>query len=102
MRPIQTYDLRQRPALTSLQLVHTGEVTGSIPIPPSATIRPRDRPVTFTQKVCLELGTSRTIKTLLSQVRNTFHVRRAAHPPDPDEKTGLDTDEQHHRLDRCR
>jgi hypothetical protein len=28
MRPIQAYDLRQRPASTSMQLVHTEEIIG--------------------------------------------------------------------------
>jgi hypothetical protein len=34
-RPNQAYDLRQRPALTYMLLVHTEEVTGSIPASPT-------------------------------------------------------------------
>jgi hypothetical protein len=40
MRSAQTYDLRQRPALTSVLLVHTEEVTGSIPVSPTQVSRP--------------------------------------------------------------
>ena len=35
IRPGQTYELRQRPVLTFLPLVHTEEVTGSIPVSPT-------------------------------------------------------------------
>ena len=43
MRPTQTYDLRQRPASTAMKLVHTEEVTGSIPVSPT-DVRPAQRP----------------------------------------------------------
>ena len=35
MPPKQALDLRQRPPSTSMQLVHTEEVTGSIPVSPT-------------------------------------------------------------------
>src|SRR5580700_5216611 len=35
IRPQQTCELRQRPVLTSMPLVHTKEVTGSIPVSPT-------------------------------------------------------------------
>ena len=37
IRPAQAYDLHQRPALTSVLLVHTEEVTGSIPVSPTSS-----------------------------------------------------------------
>jgi len=48
MQPIQAYDLRQRPASISMQLVHTEEVTGSIPVSPtqlSGRVRSWNRPI---------------------------------------------------------
>jgi hypothetical protein len=35
IRPVQAFELRQRPRSTSMQLVHTEEVTGSIPVSPT-------------------------------------------------------------------
>jgi hypothetical protein len=35
MQPTLAYDLRRRLALTSMQLVYTEEVTGSIPVSPT-------------------------------------------------------------------
>jgi hypothetical protein len=37
MRPKQTRELYQRPAETSMPLVHTEEVTGSIPVSPTGS-----------------------------------------------------------------